>query len=649
LDIVTNVFELKEKEDKVRSQEEITVNRIVRRFETYKDKLSTSLYRPQWIKNYKLWRSYIDTINYPHRSKLFIPLTFQYIETVLPRVSSNKVTIAVAARRQADMQYVEPLNKKMAWNVERNRLNSKWGTFSKQLIMQGYSPAYAFWNVDKYTGFPYPDFEPIDLFNLFVDPEAFPKIESAPEVIIRVSTMLGMLDAKVKMGLYEKGKVDKVRETSSPYGDIKEPVIERHEAIGAGYDEEPAVDQWKKVELLLHITPFKTTVIANRKIILREQDNFGILPIVGCHWTEDPFHMFGLGQIEPSQYLQHAINGTSNQLFDQRSLALRGVTLVGTANATVEDSKFQRKAGAIIRVTDVNQVRDHHSADVSGGIGEERMFYLGQMQETHSAMDIIRGASGADETATQAQINNAAIETKLSAPTRNMEEAIKQLAMIWHGMDQKYMTPQTLMALGYEDQTFPAGISPQAFAAQVNFTPIIEPQAPLTKQFKRRNMQEAIGGLLGMPGFPELMSSNPMLQARIYTIALRHFDMDEGPELIQNIQQAIMMKMQAMSAPQLPPPGNPGGAGSMPMPPGGPPPQGPPMPMPGPQGAPAPQGLDAAATLLGQMSDEEIVSLMSAPPEQVAQVLFALEQQQMQGRPQQMPAMQPAVTTQGVL
>jgi hypothetical protein len=49
------------------------------------------------------------------------------------------------------------------------------------------------------------------------------------------------------------------------------------------------------------------------------------------------------------------------------------------------------------------------------------------------------------------------------------------------------------------------------------------------------------------------------------------------------------------------------------------------------------------------MTDEEIVQLMSMPPEQVSQILLALEQQQNSGRPEGMPAMQPAVRQGGVM
>lgn len=645
---VTHIME-PEKKEKVRTAEDIDVRKKVRRFEIYRDKLASSLYRPQWLKNYKLWRSYVDFNTYPHRSKLFIPVTFQYIETVLPRVASNKITVFVAPRRSSDAQYVAPLNQVMRWAISRNRLNLKWPTFAKQLIMHGYSVAYPFWNVDPLNGFPFPDLEVIDLFNFYIDPTAFSRLDKSPEAIIRVATTMGMLRGKAKYGIYDKELVERVNATSAPYSETLDPVTERHAAIGMGYEEEAEADEWKKVELLLHITPEKTTTIANRALVLREKDNYGTMPLVGCPWTEDPFHMFGIGQIEPAQALQHAINGTTNMMFDSRALALRGVTLVGTANATTEDSKFQRKAGAIIRVTDVNQVRDHHSADVSGGIGEERMFYMGQAQEVHSAMDIVRGASGADETATQAQINNAAIETKLSGPTKNMEEAITTLSTVWFGMMSKNMPPQTLQALGYNDQDFPQGMSPQAFNAQVRFVPVIEPEAPLTKQFKRRTMQEAIGGLLNLPQFPELMSGDPVLQGKIYATALKYFDFDEGPELIQTVEQALMKKMQAMAAPPAPAPaGMPGDMGQQPPMPPGPPPemQGPPpgamppAPMEGPE--------DATASILGQMSDEEIMQLMSMPPEQVSQILLALEQQQ-QGRPQDMPAMQPAVRARGVM
>jgi hypothetical protein len=646
MELVSNIFE-PETTTAVRTDESIRVRKLVRRFEIYRDKLAGELYRKQWLKNYKLWRSYVDFTTYPHRSKLFIPITFQYIETVLPRVASNKVTLLVAPRRSADAQYMNPLNQVMRWSIGRNRLNVKWPTFAKQLIMHGYSVAMAFWNTDPLTGFPFPDFEVIDLFNFYVDPTAFPRLDMAPEAIIRVSTTMGMLRGRAKYGVYDKALIEKVSEAATPHSETLEPVTERHQAIGAGYEEEAEADDWKKVELLLHITPEKTTVIANRAIILKERDNFGTMPLVGCPWTEDPFHMFGLGQIEPAQALQHAINGTTNMMFDARALALRGVTLVGTANATTEDSKFQRKAGAIIRVTDVNQVRDHHSADVSGGIGEERMFYMGQAQEVHSAMDIVRGASGADETATQAQINNAAIETKLSAPTKNMEQAIEGLGTIWFGMLGKYMPPETLQALGHNDNEFPQGMTPEAFNAQIKFIPVIEPQAPLTKQFKRRTMQEAISGLLNLPQFPELMTSDPVLQGRIYSIALKYFDFDEGPELMQTIEQSLMKKMQAMAAPPAPAPaGMPGDMGQQPpMPPGPPPPQmqgPPPPPMEGPS-------QDATASILGQMTDEEIVQLMSMPPEQVSQILLALEQQQNSGRPEGMPAMQPAVRQGGVM
>lgn len=632
---------LEEKDQKVREKEDIFVNGVIRRFEKYKDILDQPMWRPQWLRNYKLWRSYIDKKKYPHRSKIFVPLTFQYLETILPRVASNKVKITVSPRRPDAGMFVDSLNQLMSWIIDRNRLNTKWPTFARQLVMHGYSVAYPFWNMDMLTGFPYPDFKVIDLFNFFVDPISHPDLEECPEAIIRSVTTIGALRGKERLGLYEKGLIDKLEETSRPKDIADHPVTERHQAIGKGYDDEDGVgEEWKKVELLLHITPWKTSVIANRKIVLREIENDGILPLVGCSWTEDLFCLFGLGQIEPAQGLQHGVNAANNMVFDSRTLMLRPATLVGTANATVEDSKFQARAGSIIRVTDVNQVRPYVDAGDAGGMDNERMFNMMQMQETHSAMDIVRGASGAEETATQAQINNAAIETKLSFPTQKMEGAIKRLGMIWHGMVQKNMDPATLEAMGFADGMFPMGLDPRALSASVDFVPVIEPEAPLTKQFKRREMQEAIGGILGMPGFPELMMMNPILKARIYEIALRHFEIDEGTELIATIHQAIEEEMQAaLAAQQQPPPGAEG------MPPQGAPPPAPPM-------DPEMMGmnpLDAEiGALMNAMSDEELAMLLEAPPEQMQQILTSMTQAQHAGRPEQMPQMQPAVTTQGV-
>lgn len=647
MELVTQAMELESGQEqqspsKVRDKQDIFIGRMVGRYDKYRSILADDIYRPQWIRNYKLWRSYLDKSKYPHRSKLFIPATFQYFETILPRVASNKITLSVSAVKPQDAQYVPPLNRYLGWCCLRNKLNTKWPSFARQLMLHGFSLTYSFWNLDPLTGYPYPDFRVVDLFNFYCDPVSFPVLEEAPEVIIRVPTYLGAIKKKMKMGVYDPKLVEALAETGAPYEDSMYSVSERHAAIGAGADEEEGGDTWKRVELLLHITPEKTSVVANRKVILREVDNAGVMPVTGCSWTEDLFHMFGIGQVEPAQGLQHAINASNNMLFDQRTLSLRPATLVGTSNATVEDSKFQARAGAVIRVTDVSQVRPYVQPDVSGGMGEERMFYMGQMQETHSAQDIVRGASGSDETATQAQINNAAIETKLAFPTRNMEESLRRLGKVWLSLSSRYLAPEVMQAMGYMDGDFPQNISSEALMAEVNLVTVIEPEAPLTKQFKRRSVQEAIGGLLGLPGVPELVMANPPLKQQIIATAMKHFDIDDKQELMTSITQAIEMEMQP---PPQPPP-------QPPMGPAGPPMQDPSMQGPPMQGPPPQQPMQPEpdiGAVLNMLSDDELELLLQAPPDQMAQVLLQLSNEQMQARPQEMPASMPAVRRDGIM
>lgn len=506
------------------------------------------------------------------------------------------------------------MNQYADWAIRTCNFQSKWATFCFQVLLHGFSPMLVYWNVDPITGIGHPDVEPIDIYSFFVDPVKYNNTRNCSEAVVRVYTDLATLYNRSKMGIYDKAKIDEVAKSSASSNSTDNPILHRKSLIGASAPTENFSSRpgQKEVELLIYHTPNKSYTIANRSILIREKENPGRIPIVSAVWSENPFEMYGTGMVEPIASLQHAINAYTNMMVDSKTIELNPAVLIGASNAATPNEEFRAKAGSLIRTVDVNQIRPLVTPSPSFGMEKERDFTMNQSKETDGALDVTRGASGPEETATQASLNNANAATRWALPQQNLETALKDIGTFFQILGQQYLEESTIKLLGISDERFPQNLKKEHLYAQVGFVPVIEPMAPLDKQFRRNQTNQALQNIMQFPAVAKAVQTDPETQSIVFDLIMDAWDIDPHGRL----RTAVKKTMQP-PPPPIPPPSNP-------------------------QVAQLPEEAmrQHGKAILEQLPPEALAKFQSLPPEMQARILqeqVGKRIQRMQGAPQMPP------------
>jgi hypothetical protein len=195
-------------------------------------------------------------------------------------------------------------------------------------------------------------------------------------------------------------------------------------------------------------------------VIIREVENpyfHGEIPIIYGVDYPYPGELYGMGEIEPVDRVQRAINAVLNQRLDNVQLTLRNMWKV-KKNSGVDMHTLVSAPGNIITTDDMNAVEPVQIPDVTGATFVQTMNYLTSALQngtgiTDYTIGLNTGTNTANETATGTRLiqQEANAQFKLKVQLFN-HMVIQKIANHWKDLRIQYTTEEQKLRIIGKDQ-----------------------------------------------------------------------------------------------------------------------------------------------------------------------------------------------------
>ena len=452
----------------------------------------------------ELYRTYIDKNNYPHNARVFDPRVFRIIETVTPRMVANEPTGSFYPTEQGDIITSQILNALNKYDWRRAEMFPKLVNFVKCMLIFGTAFARTYWDFRetdkqrmvakklndrlvwtpkntetvKVTEFDGPNFEVLNIYDCFPDPNST-TIDNMRWFIYRIFKTIDELEAENDSRGAEYWKnldklkkiIDAKKKTKDTAGNRPQDIQYReHRRIMLSTEELKGEDTSNpELTILVRLTKkgwcYFVPEYANEEWsgIIREVENpyfHGELNIVYGVDYPYPGELYGMGEIEPVDRIQRAINAVLNQRLDNVQLNLRTMWKA-KKNSGVDMHTLVSAPGNIITTDDMNAVEAIQVPDVTGATFVQTMDYLTSALQNGSGitdytMGLDTNANTQNETATGVRLiqQEANAQFKLKIQLFN-HMVIQRTANQWKDLRIQYTTEaQKLRIIGADQVNY---------------------------------------------------------------------------------------------------------------------------------------------------------------------------------------------------
>jgi hypothetical protein len=439
----------------------------------------------------ELYRTYLDPNNYPNKARVFDPRVFRVIETITPRMVANEPSGSFYPREQGDVAVSKIFSELIKYDWVKAEMFEKLVKFVKSMLIFGTAFGRVYWDyqekdvkrmVPKKIGGQMiwtpkntedisvciadnPNFEPLDIYDCFPDPNAT-NLKNMRWFIYRTYKTLEELEQENETRGQEYWKnLDKVKEILE---DKKSKKVSGQSTTDQNWRQhrrtmigtEQFIDQDVSNPTLTILHRFDrngwTDVIQNCEgIVIRDIDNPYFnqeLPIIYGVDYPYPGELYGMGEIEPVDRVQRAINAVLNQRLDNVNLTLNNMWKVRKGGG-VDLHTLKSAPGNIIFTTDMTALEPVQVPDVTGSTFVETMNYLtSSLQNGTGVTDYTMGIDGnnnvANKTATGTRLvqQEANAQFKLKIQLLN-HMVIERIANMWKDLRIQYTTEKQIMRI----------------------------------------------------------------------------------------------------------------------------------------------------------------------------------------------------------
>ena len=442
----------------------------------------------------ELYRSFLDKNNYPHNAMVFDPRTFRVIETITPRMVANEPTGSFYPQEAGDSATTHILNSLFKYDWRRAEMFPKLVMSAKSMLIFGTFFGRNFWdyrttwkermipkkvngrmiwtpkNKEKIevTEFDGPNYELFNLYDCFPDPNAT-SLHNLRWFVYRRFVTIDELEATndARGAEYYKN-LDKLKEAihykkaKKAEGALPEDINWRqHRRTMLSTQEFIGKDDSNPDIVILHrLTKDGWCEVASEyDIVIREVQNpyfHGDLPIVYGVDYPYPGELYGMGEIEPIDRIQRAINAVLNQRLDNVQLTLRPMWKVKKQSG-VDMHTLYSAPGNIVTTGDMTAVDMFTIPDVTGPTFVQTMNYLtSSLQNGSGITDYTIGVGNdsnvANKTATGTRLiqQEANAQFKLKIQLFN-HMVIQRIANQWKDLRIQYTTDKQMLRILGED------------------------------------------------------------------------------------------------------------------------------------------------------------------------------------------------------
>jgi hypothetical protein len=359
----------------------------------------------------ELYRSYIDKNNYQHSARVFDPRVFRIIETITPRMVASEPTGSFYPAEDNDTAINDILDALIKYDWRKAEMFPKLVNFVKSMLIFGTAFGRNYWdfredektrmipkkvngrmvwspkNKEKInvTTFDGPNFEVLNIYDCFPDPNST-NLDNMRWFIYRTfKTMEELENENETRGTEYYKNLDVLKEglaskSSDETGLSDDKQYREHRRIMMSTQEFHGKDESNpEIVVLRRFTREGwCDYCPEYDVIIRECENpyfNGKLPIVYAVDYPYPGDLYGMGEIEPIDRIQRAINAVLNQRLDNVQLTLKTMWKV-KKGAGVDMHTLISSPGNIVTTNDMNAVEAISTPDVTGGTFVQTMNYL---------------------------------------------------------------------------------------------------------------------------------------------------------------------------------------------------------------------------------------------------------------------------------
>lgn len=470
----------------------------------------------------EIYRLYLSSIAFssktPTRSKVFIPISFQVVETALAKfvslIFNQEEFFETVPDNPKDAPQAEVITKLLLYQLTRNSFFLKFMDYCKQKLMYGTTYMYIYWLVKRQwvwtrtpvfkdiTFFGYtlgkrvvgwketkeykvverrPQLDVLDILDVYPDPRARDEQEGKG---IFLRTFISKDDykqmCKGKYPVYANGDDQRLDE------ETKENIPARVNRYSIRGVSDPVT--WSKgmVELLSFwgkydidgdgIKEEALLVIANRSVLARAIANpfhHQKRPIVKDVLVPVPMEWFGIGLIEPIIPLQHELNTLRRQRLDNINQALNSMWKVDTL-ADVDVDTLKSVPNGIVLTDRMDAVERLDTTDVTTNAYNEAQI----VQTDIENVTVPRSVQGIPDngklgrTARGAQLIIGQALEKFGVAAKLTEEGIKKILRMMHQLNLQFLDSEDVAVetgMTEGNALFDGAVSPDMIRAEVKF------------------------------------------------------------------------------------------------------------------------------------------------------------------------------------
>jgi len=458
--------------------------------------------------------TFSSNITLPNGSKVFVPTAWSAVETLVPRMLNRNPTINYIPVGSDDVVKAKKSSQLFSYWYNKSDAFETLVQMVKAALIYGTSFGKITWKFettkkkfrdeegkvkeDVVVTYDDPDFEYINIYDIFVDPQAT-SLDDCRWIIHRIYTTISELekqqaDMERNIKQLKEAGMEEVAETIVPYVNLRalkakvkgsvdrsQQEVDKRKTLGIDTTiKDDTVDEVELLEMWDRQTKTVTLIAKDYDILLRQypfpywHDDY---PFVMMIDSVVPGEFWGRGEIEPIEKIQAVINTVTNQRIDNVNMILN---LMWKAKPTVDDAELVPMQGQIIHVNDLADVEPIEFPNVTGRAFEELGFWRQQIQEILGITDYIRGMkTPTDETLGEVQIKTAQANFRFQHKIQLFEKiTLKRLGYLVLSLYQQYLTDEKEIRIFGEDGVVYTSVTPQDIVGEYDVVPEAGSTAP---------------------------------------------------------------------------------------------------------------------------------------------------------------------------
>lgn len=495
-------------------------------------------------------------------SKVFNPILWSFIETIISRMLAKTPKIAYKPREDGDDEQAELLSELFDYWFNKAGAFAVLTDFLKQALIYGTAILKVDWYtspkrivksyasdpmtgeaiIDPMTGqfvvneevvvdYDDPRVQNVNIYDFFFDPNAT-SMEDAQWVIHQYYTTLDELEA-INEGapepIYNTKALKQLRDQDDAFTQSDQESYETERRAATGYTNNQHSRGKGQIKIWEMWEDNKLCVVANETVVLRESENpywHGMKPFIRYIDSSNTLEFYGKGEIEPVEKLVHALNTLMNQRIVNISQILNPVW---KARPMVDDTELQFIPNTVIHVNDMNDVDIMKQQDVTASSFQEQATIIEQIQRTLGVTDYVQGVQTPGQTKAEVEIKTAQANARFGTKLMFFEQtALKKLGEMVYSLYQQFVTSEKVIRVaGTKGENF-VRLTPADLVGRFD----VEPESGSTLEVDQEANQRKYMNLYA------IMQGKPWInQMELDKKAFEEFD--EDPEVFMQLEEGV--------------------------------------------------------------------------------------------------------------